>query len=322
MKTTLFTLVLLVFGIGQVNAQFSFKIKTSDSTKTKKAIENNADLKQVKDSLSEKGLFSWDNLKKVAKNKGISAIDGIKSQTEWFPIFKTLEDKSKYSIRFFEGEDENQRFFQNSNVLYNPKLKSMTLNTEVVNDYFGGFRLGIGFQLNSTVENEDLTTEEVDKNKLISSLQNGGGNVFVNVKFPILLIGNDFSKFGLKSNFYHNTGFELTKFNQATDDFMITNNTGIAIGGFGKGHKGNIYLFAQAKAGLIYGNSKFRNILSVDEKVDNFIPITHFEFGMSFSDVYTLKADLYPFGSYVKNNFPTTISFIITPKKQKDPKTE
>ena len=318
MKTKLLIIVLLVFGIGQVNAQFSFKIKTGTSEQIKDVVENNTVLTQIKDSLSEKGMLTWSNLEKAAKNKGISEMNNIKSQTEWFPVFKTLDDKSKFSIRFFEGEDENQRFFQNSNVLYNPKLKSMTLNTEVVNDYFGGFRVGVGFQINSTVENEDLAVEEVDKNKLVSSLQNGGGNVFVNIKFPILLIGNDLSKFGVKSNFYHNTGFELTKFNQADDDFMMTNNTGIAIGGFGKGHRGNIYLFAQAKAGLIYGNSKFRKILSVNEKVDNFIPITHFEFGMSFSDVYTLKADLYPFGSYVKNNFPTTISFTITPKKQKD----
>ena len=79
MKTTLFTLVLLVFGIGQVNAQFSFKIKTS----IKDSEKDNAALKQVKDSLSDKGMLTWDNLKEVVKNKGIS----VKSQTEWFPIF-------------------------------------------------------------------------------------------------------------------------------------------------------------------------------------------------------------------------------------------
>jgi len=279
MKTKLLTLVLLVIAVGQANAQFSFK-----------------------------------NMKKESLDS-INKDNSAGSPTAWFPAFSEHKEQSKLAIEFFEGDQEHQRFFQNNNVLYNPKLRAMTLNTEVVNDYFGGFRVGVGFQINSTVENEDLTNEEVDKNKLVSSLQNGGGNIFINLKFPILAIGNNENAFGLKSNFYHNTGFELTKFNQADDDFMMTNMTGIAIGGFGKGYEEKMYVFAQAKAGFIYGNSKFKNILSVDEKADNIIPITHFELGISFSDLYTLKVDMYPFGSYVKDNFPTTISFIITPKK-------
>ena len=123
-------------------------------------------------------------------------------------------------------------------------------------------------------------------------------------------------------NFFHNTGFELTKFNQADDNFMMTNMTGVVVGGFAKVFKGNIFLFAQAKAGLIYGKSKFKEILSVDHNVGNVIPITHFEIGMSFSDVYTIKADIYPIGNFIKNNFPTTISFVITPKKDNVKKQE
>ncbi|MBW7871680.1 MAG: hypothetical protein H3C39_11545 [Flavobacteriia bacterium] len=314
MKSKSLLMLLLLLGSFHLNAQFSFKIKTSNPEKIKEAVRDNPELKKVSDSLLEKGKLNWSNLNQAAKDKGISTLDDLKSQTEWFPIFKTLDDKSGYSIRFFEGEDENQRYFQNSNVLYNPKLKSMSLNSEIINDYFGGFRVGVGFQLSSMVKNDNLSDEEVDKNKLISSLQNGGGNIFINIKFPILLMGDDNSKFGLKSNFYHNTGFELTKFNQADDDFMMTNNTGIMIGGFGRGYKDNIYLFAQAKAGLIYGNSKFRNILAADEKVNGIIPITHFELGMNFSDLYTVKVDMYPFGNYIKNNFPSTISFVINLK--------
>ncbi len=284
MKTKLLTIMLLAFGIGQVNAQFSFRNMSNKSLNTIK---------------SENNFF----------------IGGDQANIRLFPIFEKHAEQSELAIEFFEGDKDHQQFFQNNNVLYNPKLKSMTLNTEVINDYFGGFRVGVGFQINSTVENDNLSEEEIDKNKLVSSLQNGGGNIFINLKFPILVIGDENSAFGLKSNFYHNTGFELTKFNAADEDFIMTNMSGIAIGGFGKGYKDEIYVFAQTKAGFIYGNSKFRNILSVDEKADNIIPITHFELGISFSDLYTLKVDMYPFGSYIKDNFPTTLSFIITPKK-------
>ena len=56
-----------------------------------------------------------------------------------------------------------------------------------MNDYFRAIRVGIGFQLNSTVsEADDMATDEMKKDQLISSLQNGGGNLFINAKYPIL----------------------------------------------------------------------------------------------------------------------------------------
>lgn len=219
------------------------------------------------------------------------------------------------SIAFFEGKIDFTQFFQNNNVVYNPNLKNLSFNSEVVNDYMGPFRIGIGFQFNSTVkDNDSIATEEVKKDQLVSSLQNGGGNLFINIKYPFIAIGNKEGNFGLKSYIYHNTGVELTKINEADNDFILTNNTGIAFGAFGTGVNKKISVFFDARAGILYGNSKYNNILSVDQDYKKVLPLLNLGFGINFSDMYTVKAEFYPAGSYIKRNFPTTISFIIIPK--------
>lgn len=232
----------------------------------------------------------------------------------WFPA--RFKDKdSKTAKDFFEGKDST-RLFQNNNVVYNTHLKNFSLNSEVVNDYFRAIRVGIGFQLNSTVsEADDMATDEMKKDQLISSLQNGGGNLFINAKYPILAIGRNDDSFGLKAYIYHNTGIELTRINTADSDFVLTHNTGIVFGGFGMGIKKNISIFFQTKASLLYGNSKYNKILSVDENFKNILPMVNIGAGINFLNMYTVKLDFYPVGKYFKDNFPATISFVITPKK-------
>ncbi|MGE8434534.1 hypothetical protein [Chryseobacterium joostei] len=330
MKTKILLVLFLSWSFClRLEAQYSFKnMKRSLVEKSAEEKYDKQEIQKTIDSLASIGQLKSEDVIKILDKKygydnitkGISenAKNDIKKYPWLFPAFvKGSEKQSEISSYFFEGNEKNQKFFQNNNVLYNPTLKSMTLNSEIVNDYFGAFRVGVGFQLNSTVENDNLSAGEIDRNKLVSSLQNGGGNIFINIKFPLLAVGYNENSLGLKSYIYHNTGFELTKFNQADNDFMMTNMTGIVIGGYGNGYQKKMSAFVEAKAALIYGNSKFRNILSVDENINNVIPMTHFVIGVNFSDLYTLRVDMYPFGSYVKNNFPTTISFIITPNNGK-----
>ncbi|CEJ70602.1 hypothetical protein BN1195_02929 [Chryseobacterium oranimense G311] len=223
---------------------------------------------------------------------------------------------SELSTVFFEGSPRYTQFFQNNNIVYNPNLRNLSFNSEVVNDYLGPLRVGIGFQFNSTVKgNDSLTTEGVKKDELVSSLQNGGGNLFINVKYPIIGLGQN-SAFGLKAYAYHNTGVELTKINEADNEFVLTNNTGIAIGGFAVGLKEQISGFFEAKAALLYGNSKFNKILSEDEDFKKVLPLFNIGVGVNFLGMYTVKAEFYPAGSYIKRNFPATISFIIVPKSK------
>ncbi|SDJ59883.1 hypothetical protein [Chryseobacterium jejuense] len=252
--------------------------------------------------------FSFSNL-----NRGISLQENEKRH--WFPA-RFNNSKSVEAKDFFEGKDST-RLFQNSNVVYNTHLKNFSLNSEVVNDYFRAIRVGIGFQLNSTVSDTNgTTTDQMKKDQLISSLQNGGGNLFINAKYPILAIGRETDSFGLKAYIYHNTGIELTSINTPDNDFILTHNTGIVLGGFGMGIKNNIAIFFQAKGALLYGNSKYNRVLSSDTNFKHILPMVNINVGINFLNMYTVKVDFYPVGQYFKDNFPATISFVITPKKE------
>lgn len=254
--------------------------------------------------------FSYNLIKKTEEER--NAV-GDRSVKVFFPA-RFNHWGSELSTIFFEGNPKYTQFFQNNNVVYNPNLRNLSFNSEVVNDYLGPLRIGIGFQFNSTVkDNDSLATAEVKKDELVSSLQNGGGNLFINIKYPIIGLGQN-SAFGLKAYAYHNTGVELTKINEADNEFVLTNNTGVAIGGFAVGHKGRISGFFEAKAALLYGNSRFNKILSTDEDFKKVLPLFNIGVGVNFLDMYTVKAEFYPAGSYIKRNFPATISFIIVPK--------
>jgi len=292
-----------------------------------KAVNNSKNQSDIEESINKSDLSEKEKEEALFLSIGQGIIENAKNdklKRDFFPA-KFNSEGSKKSTIFFEGDSTVTHFFQDNNIIYNPNLKNFSFNSEVVNDYIGPFRVGIGFQFNSTVKNSDsLATAEVKKDQLVSSLQNGGGNLFINVKYPFIAFGEDGDTFGLKSYFYHNSGIELSKVNEPDNDFVLTNNTGIAVGGFGKGINDKISFFFDARAAILYGNSKFNRILSVDEDFKKIMPLFNMGFGFNFSDSYTVKAEFYPAGNYIRKNFPTTISFIIVPKikKEKEPEKE
>ncbi|MGU3377345.1 hypothetical protein [Chryseobacterium sp. M5A1_1a] len=285
------------------------KIKLTDNYKEIKDLIIGSSLNN-----DEKTRLRGITYKMAYENEEEKNAQGSRPVRVFFPaIFN--EWGSELSTVFFEGRTEYTQFFQNNNVVYNPNLKNLSFNSEVVNDYLGPIRVGIGFQFNSTVKsNDSIAAADIKKDQLVSSLQNSGGNLFVNVKFPIIALGGTNSSFGLKSYVYHNTGVELTTFNSADNEFVLTNNTGIAVGGFAVGHKKQISAFFEAKGAILYGNSKYNHILSVDSDFKKVLPLFNIGVGINFLDMYTIKAEFYPAGDYIKRNFPATISFIIVPK--------
>ncbi len=218
---------------------------------------------------------------------------------------------------FFDGDSVNSHFFKNNNVVYNPKLSSMSISTEAVYDYFGPFRLGLGFQLNNVSEDEG---EEKEQEKLISSVQNGGGDFFGNLKLPLFYFGKPLGQFSFKSYAYHNSGISVNKLNSAEKDFTLANNTGVAFGGMANGLENKIYISLEAKLALLYGNSEFRNILSSEkEDAPKVMLFSSVGLAISFMDTYTVKVDFYPVGhKIIRNDFPATFSFLITPKNKKN----
>ena len=202
----------------------------------------------------------------------------------------------------------------------------MTLYTEAVSDYIGPLRVGLGFQVKSEAELDSLSTvdstmKQERKADMLSNLQNGGGDISVNVKFPLFKNKNLNTLIQSKIYLYGNTGFSLPILDKATDDFLFNFDVGIEGALYAKGFNERLTFFTQFKGGYYGGNKNYQKVITDADKDD---PTSFFmlqsSLGLDFMDGYRLRVDLYGGSSFVKNNFPTTVTFIVRPGKSK-PKT-
>jgi hypothetical protein len=297
-----------------------------NSTKKRKAIIL-SDTIAKKDSVIAHLNAEKDSLIEYQKQK-------IKTLKYWRKYDKA-EDKENRSLnfmpvyfasqtkRFFEGDTTHKKFFANNAVNYSPISKKMVLYTEVINDYFGPLRLDIGFTLRSTGKIDTTKTADsakaiLKKDDLISALQNGGGDISFNAKFPLLDEVNDDNLLNLKVYSYLNVGFALPVVNQATDKFFANYDGGIEGFLFAKGFDNKITFFAQTKNAYYFGNRAFRKIINDVNPAD---PTSFFlgqgGLGLDFMDGFRFKIDFYYGNKFVKDNFPTTVTFLIRPGYKK-----
>lgn len=262
----------------------------------------------------------------------------IKLRSYW-ERFQRFEDKENVFLNFFpayyasqtkiffEGDTSYIRFFANNSINYNPINKKMALYTEVVNDYFGPIRLDIGFMLRSNTKDDSSLSKNADTLKmiekqsdLITALQNGGGDISINAKYPIAYNVDKDNLLNVKLYAFFNTGFALPVVNEATDKFYANYDGGLEGFVFIKGFTNKISFFAQTKNAYYFGNRAFRKIIRDLNPTD---PSSFFlgqaAVGFDFMDSFRLRVDFYYGNSFVRKNFPNSITFVVRPKsKDKD----
>lgn len=226
---------------------------------------------------------------------------------------------SSQAIRFFEGDTVHNRLFQNNLVNYNPLSKKMTLYTEAVNDYVGPVRIGIGFQVKSEGETDSLSTPDstqklVKKEDLVSSLQNGGGDISLSFQLPVIKTKNSYAVIQSRFYLYANTGFSLPVLNKANEDFLFNYSGGFEGAFYASGFNKKLTFFTQLKGGYYNGNKNYRKVIKdADENDDASFTMLQSSFGLDFMGGYRVKVDIYSGNSFVRKSFPATITFIVKP---------
>jgi hypothetical protein len=323
----------------QAIRQFIDELKPGTKLSEKTIIETLK--KQIKDSVenyNQKRLnilstYSKDNDAKVEQlNKKLDTI--VMQRKELIHRLK-FDDRSRiffpayyssHAIAFFEGDPVHQRLFQNNLVNYSPKTKKMTLYTEAVNDYLGPLRVGIGFQIKSdakvdSLSTADSTVKEEKKAGLVSDLQNGGGDISVNFKLPLFRNKSPNTLIQSKFSLYANTGFSLPILGQASDDFLFNYDLGIEGVLYAKGFNNKLTFFTHLKDSYYSGNENFKKVITDADKDDpTSFAVFQTSVGIDFMDGYRLRVDLFSGNSFVKNNFPATVTFIIRPDTKSDKK--
>lgn len=228
---------------------------------------------------------------------------------------------SQHSIAFFEGDSTHQKLFENNLINYSPTTKKMILYTEAVNDYLGPLRVGIGFQVKSeskvdSLSTVDSTIKQEKKDDVLSDLRNGGGDISLNFKFPLLKSKNPKTLIRAKFYLYGNTAFSLPILNKANNDFLFNYNFGIEGTLYARGFNNKLTFFTLVKSAFFAGNKNFKKIIQDFDKNDptSFLMFQS-SFGIDFMDGYRFRVDLFNGNSFIKKNFPATVTFIVRPGK-------
>lgn len=303
---------------------------TVDLYKQKRLFVLNNDTLKDKEIIAEKIVKDRDSLILEKRElihlvrywKIMDRFDEPKQFRNFFPAYYSTQ-----AIRFFEDDSTHRKLFQNNLVNYNPKNKKMILYTEAVNDYLGPFRVGIGFQVKTDAKIDSLSTADSTKNQekkedLLGSVQNGGGDISINVKFPLIKSNSKKSDFQKNSGLqymlylYGNTGFSLPVLNKASDDFIFNYDAGIEGFLYMKGFNNKITFFSQLKAAYYNGNKNYKKVITDANKNDpTAFLLFQTSFGLDFMDGYRLRVDLFSGNSFVKKSFPTSVTFVIRPGK-------
>ncbi|NCU05214.1 MAG: hypothetical protein GXC73_14640 [Chitinophagaceae bacterium] len=283
----------------------------NDSLKNKEELAER--LTEVRDSLIKE---KKELIRLVKYWKRYERSEEPKQRRNFFPAYYGSQ-----AVRFFEGDTVHQKLFQNNLVNFNPGTKKMVLYTEAVNDYFGPFRAGIGFQIKNDAKIDSLgtvdsTTKQEKKVDMLSAVQNGGGDLSMNLKYPIKKSSSEYSTIQHLLYVYGNTGFSLPVLNKASDDFLFNYDIGAELFLYVKGFNDKITFYAQFKAAYYGGNKNFRKVILDADKNDptNFFMVQS-SLGLDFMDGYRLRVDLFGGSSFARRNFPASITFVIRPGK-------
>lgn len=284
----------------------------------------NTDTLKNKEAVATKIVKERDSLIQTKKDliylikywKKFDRFEESKQFGNFFPAYYSTQ-----ATRFFEDDSVHRKLFQNNLVNYSPKTKKMVLYTEAVNDYLGPVRVGIGFQIKTDAKVDSLSTVDSTKSlekkaDMIGSIQNGGGDISVNLKYPIKKSSNKNSGLQYMFYLYANTGFSLPVLNKASDDFLFNYDGGIEGFLYVKGLNNKITFFSQLRAAYYNGNKNYQTVITNADKNDptGFV-LLQTSFGLDFTDGYRLRVDLYSGNRFVKKNFPASITFVVRPGK-------
>ena len=225
------------------------------------------------------------------------------------------------SLKFYENDSVHIKLFRNNSINYSPTNNQMILATEIINDYFGPIRIGFGFQIKSNAANDSLSTvdstiQAEKKLDLVADLKNKGGDINLNLAFPLLQAGSGSAFLSVKASLFNNLGFSLPTFNESSTDFSLNNYGGLNAVIYSRGFLGKISILINGSTGYVSGNKNFRNAIKDANKNDpSSFWFSKLSIGLDFNDTYRLQADLFGGNSFVRENFPATITFTIRPDK-------
>jgi hypothetical protein len=222
---------------------------------------------------------------------------------------------------FYDGVTKNNKptFFGNSGLIVSSRdIVSTTIYTEITKDYFGPIRVSLLTQVTATENERDTTFALADsvlrKNEAFQNLLAGGGNISMNINYPLLYIKpRGYGELYVTSSIIASTA--LPKVGTSLEKPLFNLDMGFDYSIILNGKHNNISFFLLGRSSALWASQGiFYEQLERTGDKDIFI-FHRLTAGIQLSSSIRISINRYVSNGFVNDNFPTTFSVSLVPGK-------
>ncbi len=225
-----------------------------------------AELSKVKDSIKA----CKDTLTRVKDD--IKDMENKPLPSSFFPSC-TYYQQGFYNRLYSKKSDRDFYFVNNAALQINNNAN--TIESELTSAFLGPFRVSFGTLISNSSSDEETVGEDdeeqiesTDETQAFQRLISGGGNIFLNVEFPLY-----FAEAGPWVGYMSAYGKGSADFSQISNDIDTSTANGTFGGNFYTSvstEKNEFNFFANINYGVYFGGDEFYNALKIDSDKDKF----------------------------------------------------
>lgn len=231
----------------------------------------------------------------------------------FIPVRNAVDAQLYYD---YYSKDQKARYLKNSIICFNADGGKASIYNELYADYFGPLRFGVGALISnketkltdsSGVQNVDSTSLQIDA---VQRLIGGGGNVVINVGYPFLGYNSKDQSLAFKLALAPKLSFDVPNLGTENDDYSVNCDFGFEGSIFYSGVLDILTFYGNVRIAKVFGNDLFYDYLNKDHSSFYF---NQTSLGVALNSTFRISWSFYWGDNFVKDNFPSTISFSVIP---------
>lgn len=232
-----------------------------------------------------------------------------------FPVRNTVDAQLFYD---YYAKDKKAQFLKNSLISFSSEGSKASIFNELYADYYGPIRFGVGALLSNT--NTETTIDStaaatIDSTSIqkdaVQRLLGGGGNVVFNFGFPLFGYTSSSQNFSFKLVAAPKFSFDVPKIGTSNEKYSTNLDLGLEGSFFYTGVLDVLTFYTNFRLAHVSGNANFYNSLVKPDNKSFFFNQT--SIGIALNSTFRVSWNFYWGDSFVKDNFPSNISFSIVP---------
>lgn len=237
------------------------------------------------------------------------------SNFQWRPVRNAVEAQLYYD---YYSKDKKGQFLKNSVMTFGTDGGKASLYNELYADYVGAWRWGIS----ALVTNKQTNTNTDSAGKVsfdsaslqkdaVQRLLGGGGNVGLNFSYPLLGYLSKKEDFAFKLIGVPKLSFDVPRLGTESNDYSMNVDLGIEGNLYYSGALDVLTFYSTFRIGGVIGDNNFYNYLKKEDKNPFFC--NQVSVGFALNSTFRMSWNYYWGDSFIRNNFPSSISFSIIP---------